>query len=155
MQKIRSLHKSSVNGVGMGVGKGILSVEDLGALHRTLFLQYCILSVFQMKKLGVRGQACLRSPSLDCKLGLPAAKARVSNNTISGPRILPHTGDLQGVETGAFQAIVFQQRGLLDTPRPFLPSLGRRTDRHRVSQTVECQELNLSADRMSFSKSQP
>lgn len=99
--------------------KGILSVEDLGALHKALFLQYCILPVFQRKELRVRGQVCLRSPSLECKPGLPAAKVEVSNNT----RILLHTGDLQGVETGAFLAIVSQQRGLLDTPRPFIPSL--------------------------------
>jgi hypothetical protein len=110
-----------VNEAGVGGGeRGILSVEGLGALHRTLFLQYCILSVFQMKELRVRGEVCLRSPSLDCKPGLPAAKAGVSNNTICGLRILFHAGHLQGVETGAFQAIVSQQRGLLDTPRPFI-----------------------------------
>lgn len=102
MQKERPLHKSSVNGVKVGDGeRGILSAEDLGTIHRTLFFQYCILSVFQMKELGVRGQVCLRSPSLHCKPSLPAAKAGVSNNTICGPRILLHTGDLQGVETGA------------------------------------------------------
>lgn len=107
MEKVSSLHKSSVNGAGVGGGeRGMLSVEDLGGLHRTLSLQHCIVSVFQVKELRVTGQVCLRSPSLDCKPDLPAARAGVTNNTICSPRILFHTGDLQGVETGAFQAIV-------------------------------------------------
>lgn len=138
----------------------MLSVGHLCALpgpsYNPLFFKTVFYLFSKMKGLRVRGQVCLRSPTLDCKsLVCLLLSWEFPLTQYAAQEFCLHTGNLQGVgDNGAFQTIVSQQAGCLTPLDLSFPApvedrqapryLGLRKARSQISAQVGVSSCSVS-----------